>query len=171
MKKLQIILFIRGLPGSGKTTFASFLSQKFKFKVIDPDLFEDLYKKSERSERLRKYELCLAVAKEFLDEGFNIVWCQPWRKLPNLVTTRKSLCKDKNYKTLLLDITIPVNLSWDRSKTKFNNDTALFNAFISKDTPLTHLSNFEILQIDGTKDFKENLNKTIKFLMYNTPNG
>lgn len=163
----QFVMFIRGLPGAGKSTISSKISVINNSVLIDPDLIPNKNSRLAREERLRKYRICLNNAKRATKEGFSVVWAQPWRKIENIQITIRSLNSD-HIKFLLVNINIPVEESWNRSKNRFLNNRKYFDDYTSKF--ITFRNNFEIdsVSINGMGDVKKNIAKITKFLRYNT---
>ena len=168
MNSKIVVLFVRGLPGSGKTTLSKYVSKQFNFNHINPDFFPDLYKKSERNERLRKFDLCVDKVKKSLKDDTSVVWDQPWRKDYNIPKIIVSLKTEFEFIPLILELNIPVETSWKRSLNKFNNRKE-FDDFTSKYLKSPHL--YSCLKINSEDGFEKNSKKLKKFLEYNITHG
>jgi adenylate kinase family enzyme len=139
-KSNVLCLFIRGLPGSGKTTLAKEFSSKYKSAVLDPD--EVPVKNlscSDAQERLKtqKYNYLLNSCVNNLAKSTNVVWSQPWRKTENIKITRDRVASriPSDLSALLIflvaEIYVNKDISRKRSKSKFPN-RAYYENYISK---------------------------------------
>lgn len=177
------IIFLRGLPCSGKSTLAKRLSNLYKWNVISPDninfsnsAFKKLLKQidNEASANLKfiKYLYNLNLAEKYLHDSKNVIWEQPWSKGDGL---KKTIL---NFKTkgiisldecLIINITIPFNISEQRvikryeKKPKSISPQALINDFktIFENEIFFNDLDIKILQIDGQLGIKEIENKII----------
>ena len=168
MNKKTVVLFIRGFPGSGKTTISKHVAQKFDFKHINPDFLPNLYEKSDRRERLRKFDLCAEEVKSSLSDSVSVVWDQPWRKAYNINRVINSLKENYKFKPLIIELTIPIEVSWERSKDKFAHKKE-FDKFVSKYLNLS--INYPKLLINTENDYEKNIQKIEEFLEYNITHG
>ena len=166
MVKTNFLMFIRGLPGAGKSTISNKISAITDSIVVDPDLISDKNNKATHEERFRKYKLCLSKAKKALITGHSVIWTQPWRKIQNILITINNL-NSKDIRFLLVNMKIPTDESWNRSKTKFDNNREKFNNFVTKFTDFHKDFKVDSININGQKDIDENVKKIIKFLGYN----
>ena len=169
MRKSPVLLFIRGLPGSGKSTISETLAKNINGKVIDPDLLKTIGSKSDRSERLRKSTICIEEAKKYINKGYLVIWCQPFRKIQNIKLLTKLLGLTHS-DSVLIEIVIPDELSWKRSKVKFNNDRKLFDDFISKYLRTPSVYEIPTLTLNGEEELSHNVNRVLNFIRYNNGN-
>jgi adenylate kinase family enzyme len=168
MDKKTVVLFIRGFPGSGKTTISKHIVNKYGFKHINPDFIKDLYKKSDRRERLRKFDLCVKQLKIYLDQDTSVVWDQPWRKSYNIKKIISSLKDYFSFYPLIIELKIPAHISWERSKDKFINKEE-FDNYISKYLVINTV--YPKLIINSQEDYDKNITRVDKFLEYNITHG
>ncbi|MFZ2663933.1 MAG: AAA family ATPase [Patescibacteria group bacterium] len=167
MNKYPILILIRGLPGSGKSSISLELVKRMDGKVIDPDLISAIRPKSYRNERLRKFRLCTKNARSYLNKKLNVIWCQPFRKAQNIELVVNSLGMDY-LNSFLVDIKIPLEVSWIRSRNKFFNDREIFNEFVSKCLPIPPEYKIPTLTLNGEDEVSSNVNKVLAFIGYNT---
>ena len=88
-EQAAMLLILRGLPGAGKSTFASYLKKMYGFKVVEADMFmvdEEGKYKFDPSRLKECHQKCRDLVKQYLMEGENIVVCntntQRWEFQP-----------------------------------------------------------------------------------------
>ncbi|KKQ95622.1 MAG: hypothetical protein UV74_C0013G0274 [Candidatus Woesebacteria bacterium GW2011_GWB1_43_14] len=153
------LVFIRGLPGSGKTTVASEMVRLIGIngvELIDPDIID---KDSEDySEFVRKlsqaqpeldpkfflYRYMLFRARCALLEGRSVIWDQPFSLLSGLkhaiVTTESYFQNLSEIQVIIVDLDIDPEESYKRvqdriSKGGHGPDRLTFDSFVSKYQP------------------------------------
>ncbi|MBU0534885.1 ATP-binding protein [Patescibacteria group bacterium] len=168
MSGVQFIVFIRGLPGAGKSTISNKICNITGYVRIDPDLIPDKYNISLHKERMRKYKICLNEAIKSIRNGLSIVWAQPWRKIKNIQLTINRI-NNLNVKPILVNINIPVEESWNRSKNRFYNNRQDFDNYISKFAVFDNNFKIDSVDIEGTEDINTNVDRITKFLRNNVP--
>ena len=174
----SIFIFLRGLPGSGKTSLANMLSQKEGFVVVSPDLISPLEIKNENGIRIKnlKYRHLLDKALVLIKAKHNIVWEQPWRKTKNIPLTieniRSATLKDTdNIKFYVVEIKVNPTLSWKRSKKKFESED-YFKSYISKYKEVDLPNDlFEYIELGGDKPIDEIYKELVSKLRYNSYYG
>ncbi|NMB92003.1 ATP-binding protein [candidate division WWE3 bacterium] len=169
MDKYPILIFVRGLPGSGKSSISLELSKFVNGKIIDPDMLEAKLPKSLRSERLRKFRACVRKTKGYLKEGKNVIWCQPFRK-PQNIELLVNMLERKSSNTFLMDISIPLEVSWIRSKGNFHNERETFDDFVSKYSSIANSCTIPVLKLNGEDKIASNVDKILAFIRYNISN-
>ena len=168
-KNLLFCIFIRGLPGAGKSSLSKAFSTTFKAEILDPDKLNlQPNEKPLKNERLKtfKYRRLLEKCINYLDENTDVVWEQPWRKIVNIERTvnqitNLSIVSTKEIKFLIVEISINKKTSWERSKRKFRNRSQ-FEEYVKKyqDYNLP----FPYLKLDGTKTAPELVLETISWI-------
>jgi predicted kinase len=166
MNKDVFVVFVRGLPGAGKSTVSIELSKRERTVLVDPDFVADKNIRSSRQERLRKYYICLGKCRKALSKGLSVIWSQPWRKLGNIQLTMERL-KESHTNFLLINIEIPIEESWKRSKEKFSGSRKEFNEYIAKFIPLNKTLSIKSITLNGTENSVKNIKIVEKFLRYN----
>jgi len=130
-------MFIRGLPGAGKTTLAKHIEAFFDVVRLDPDEIKlsGLILKGERLKTV-KYRQLLKTCVASINSGNSVVWSQPWRKpenikltADNIVALSKNPIKPPHF--LVVEIDIDKQTSWKRSRNKFSSKSN-FDNYISR---------------------------------------
>lgn len=129
-----LLVFIRGIPGSGKSHLSEYLIQNGiidNCELIDPDsindsnlnymeFFKDQIKNGTNEEVIPwRYNLSLTI--EALLHGKNVIWNQPWTELEGIKTTlervqnalREHDC-EKATIYLIVELLIRPELAWNR---------------------------------------------------------
>jgi adenylate kinase family enzyme len=166
---LLFCIFIRGLPGAGKSSLSSVLSTNFKAEVLDPDkLILPSNEKPPKDERLKtfRYRRLLEKCVNCLNKSTNIIWEQPWRKIINIkktvdMITNVSTTSTEKIEFLVVEISINKLTSWERSKNKFGNRSQ-FEEFVNKYQDYN--LNLPYLKLDGTKSVPEIMLETIVWI-------
>lgn len=96
-----VCFLVRGLPGVGKSTVCRYLSEKYGFVIIDPEintLFRVLlsnlsntfnFLKGNLSERNIYYKFNLWQALHTIKSNKSFVWCQAFTSVDGLIYTKK----------------------------------------------------------------------------------
>lgn len=96
-----VCFLVRGLPGVGKSTVCRYLSKKFGFIIIDPEvntlfyaLVSDLsntfkYLQGNLSKRNLYYKVNLRKALSTLRTNKSFLWCQAFTSLEGLIYTKE----------------------------------------------------------------------------------
>lgn len=151
-------LFIRGLPGSGKTTLAKNVSSVLKFVLLDPDeLHIQELDGTNTGERLKniKYRYLVKNCIETLKNNQNVIWSQPWRKIENIKITVDNInqlipgTKPNNLSFVVAEIVIDKDLSWKRCSRKFDT-RELFNQYVDKYQ--SYNLNLPYIRLDGNQN-------------------
>jgi adenylate kinase family enzyme len=168
-KELLFCIFIRGLPGVGKTSLAKAVSAVHRATILNPD---DLSQSNNlgdlKTARLKvlKYRFLLDRCIEELKNGKNIIWEQPWRKTKNIqitVDNIKKATQRSNFpaKFLVVEICTDKNISWDRSKNKFKT-LDHFEKYINKYQKYN--LKLPYLPLSGSENTAELVNSITKLL-------
>lgn len=93
----QSLIFIRGLPGAGKSTIAKLLAKEIGAKVVNPSLtnledadfnrFCSIRKIGHLEWKNRKYRYNFHQCLNYLKDGKSVIWEQPWLVVEGLVLT------------------------------------------------------------------------------------
>lgn len=171
LDKYELII-IRGLPGSGKSGLAKKIANISDAHIVDPDMLEDIQDKSTKEERARKYKICLDDAIQNLHSNKIVLWCQPWRRMERLLTAMQHVSEalKRDPSKALIDIFIPIEISWLRSKSKFEKNRELFDRYVARNTLIPKDFEIQTLHINGTKSEGKNFELVCKFLGYNVKN-
>jgi shikimate kinase len=174
-----LIIFIRGIPGCGKTTLAKMLVDKRSF-IVDPDNISSnhllKYKSLLKDVRVKylKYRINLKKVINGVRKYDKIFWVQPWRKQSGIVTTIeniKLLTKHSDVKILfiLIEISTSTEVAWKR--TSYNKRRFLyrtkknFNEYCSKYLHSKLL--IRTLRLNGESTLEELVVKSKKFIHNN----
>ena len=70
-----MLLILRGLPGAGKSTFASYLKKMYGFKIVEADqyMMENGVYKFDPKKLKFAHDSCKEAVRQYLMEGENIV--------------------------------------------------------------------------------------------------
>jgi tRNA uridine 5-carbamoylmethylation protein Kti12 len=166
------IIFIRGIPSSGKTTLSLKLSSYFKLEIINPDniafnsefiKFKNLF----RNGRIKniKYKYCLKKAEKLLSEDRNFIWEQPWRNTKGIIKTINYFKKiNKDITLYLIDLLITDDIVWERiKKDKYKNilfkNRKEFDKFVKKHQNLNEIEKkqFNYIPIYSTYDIDKEI--------------
>lgn len=112
------MIFLRGLPGTGKTTLALEIQKRSPEAVVvlDPDLIDyesenyTAFLKSipEGSEKFAPYRFLLNKASKALQEGKEVIWVQAWTKIRGMELAASSLRKiDKEIDIKIVELEVP----------------------------------------------------------------
>ncbi len=168
-----ILLLIRGLPGSGKSTQARFLSEKLgkeKSLLLDPDYIDK--KESEYlefSESLAQKEPDLPVNihpyRYLMNRALNglkfsniVIWNQPFIDLDQMDYTVRKLAKDSNidFETIVVDIETPIEISKQRNRLRIEKgghgpSEEVFDGFVANYKRADSLG-YRWIALDGTQE-------------------
>lgn len=154
------LIFLRGLPGSGKTTLSNYLKELFSLSIYNPDNISiddinriDPFLISFKKDRIKniKYRFILNKVMGDILNHKNILWEQPWRKIENITITIENINKQIKYNQrkslifIIIEILIDKNISWSRSKNKFSSKPE-FIKYISKYQPFNINENYILLE-------------------------
>jgi predicted kinase len=168
------VIFIRGVPGSGKTTLSEHLSSKINGIVIDPDFtalkdpeFQKTVQENTEEGRLKKlkYRHNLKKAKEILETGTHVIWTQPWRKISGLEKTERALSSLKpNF--IYADMDTSIDLCWKRTRRKHGNITKrnYIEKYVNRQEPFLNFSKQRV-KIDGTGSLDKESDKIACFIV------
>ncbi len=181
------IIFIRGLPGSGKSVLARAIAKRIGTEntvVLDPDaidtssapyrkLVDDLRAQSV-DEKFYPYRYLRASAHEAILRNATILWNQAFTSLDGLQKTMKNLSDyaTENGKTLpilVVEVSVEPSTAIERIKMRVKSgghevDEMTFARFVQDyksfvDEP------FNTLQVSGEKSADENASLIVQYLM------
>lgn len=127
------LLFMRGLPGSGKTLLAYGIRDRFpdkSVKIVDPDEighesqeyinFIDKLKSvnPDLEERFFPYRYLMAMAESSLADGGMVIWNQAFTNVNALNRTASKLKNliDNDIQIAILQIEVSPSVAWERVK-------------------------------------------------------
>lgn len=117
------LIFIRGLPGAGKSTLAKRIknNSKEKYSIVEP---ENVNLVSTEKDPIKnknfKYRINLKSCIGYLEEGNNVIWAQPWRKMDGLNRTLDFIFElySNPIELWMIEIAIKPEEAWERAKYK-----------------------------------------------------
>ena len=165
------VLFIRGIPGSGKSTIAKFLSEKIKadILILDPDSIDyqgkaylnhvETMKNQGVDSKLFAYRFLRQQAYDGIEAKKLVIWNQPFSNLEifNKMTKRLydfAKVVGVKLKIIVVEVEIDLELAYSRIKDRikkgghgptrgrFEKFTVELNSF--KNT------NYQVINVDGT---------------------
>lgn len=146
------IIFIRGYPGSGKTTLSKQLKKTYSIGDIDPDrlfLISLLFNKS-RMGQILKYRENLRLARWYLKKNKSFIWEQPWRRIENLENIINQIRREfPHYRLIVIELSLDPEISWERRASSFV-DKPSFSEYLSKYKDLD-IKEVEIFKIDANR--------------------
>lgn len=150
------VIFIRGLPGIGKSELAKELykSNPYRFSIIEPEQI-NLISSTPRAISVKKfkYRINLAECIACLQLGKDVLWAQPWRSAEGLNVTIENIKHylGKNIKFVVLELIDAPTNTWNRSKSRLQIDGYTQDQY-KKDfvegIEKLNLTNAEYLRID-----------------------
>jgi hypothetical protein len=135
------IYFVRGLPGTGKTTLSKRIKKYLDAALLDPDTATLTKVNLPPDTRLKKhkYRLILKKAVAQILKGKTVVWCQPWRKSKNInltVENIKKLSGIKSINTFVIETLPDKPFSFQNSKNQFPSKS-YYSDYADKYVPLS----------------------------------
>ncbi|MBN1162454.1 hypothetical protein JXA34_01780 [Patescibacteria group bacterium] len=164
-----VTVFIRGLPGLGKSTLAHKLSGITNFKIINPDDINTEssdyieFAHSLNVKRLKniKYRYNLHQAINYLLNGINIIWEQPWRKISNISITIENIRNKTPTRYIILEFPLDIDKSWRERENRFSSKQA-FKKYVSKWQPLEENRNTVLVHENiSISDLINRINSTV----------
>lgn len=179
-----MVVFVRGLPGSGKTSLSSMINENLlhgRVEQIDPDLVDknnEAYigfcrelkiTNPEIDEKLYMYRYLLNKAKSSLSEAKIVIWSQPFTGLENFVYTLEQFRNVSSIQIediLIVDIMLDKEIARNRMKKRKENGghgpndeyfDKLANQFQKADT-----LGYNYLCIDTSMGFEEPLGRVLE---------
>jgi dephospho-CoA kinase len=160
-----MLIFIRGLPGSGKTSLANELTKKLTCTIVDPDniknndldftkFCKENYNQAHHKDAILSkkilYRYNFIYAKKQLANNKIVLWVQPWSLLEGIYNTIQRLedcgLSKSTISPLVLDITISYRIALIRvSKRYLENTSYISPASLDRDF-------FDIYQHTNKKD-------------------
>jgi adenylate kinase family enzyme len=127
-----LLILIRGLPGTGKSTVAHDIEAILKDKIVilDPDTIDTESKdfldfsdnlRGKVDEKIFPYRYLLNKGYKALEENKIVIWGQAWTKLWGIKSALKSLReKSPNLKPFVIEIELPLNIAQERINHRVN---------------------------------------------------
>jgi len=118
------VIFVRGYPGAGKSSFAKFILDKFpdKIKLIDPDavIISDSIGDKLLAKK-QKYRFNLNYCISVLNEGLDVIWTQSWRSISGLNITINNIktLYSEDVAFLVVEVTQDKSTCWNNVRNKF----------------------------------------------------
>jgi tRNA uridine 5-carbamoylmethylation protein Kti12 len=118
----RTLIIIRGLPGTGKTTAANYLKNKYSYYIVDPDTIEILeYIKylnnihnlidfiKYHNIKTLKFRINISNASELISNSKKVIWCQMFSSLDGLEYSIRKIRKNTsiNIATKIINIRCP----------------------------------------------------------------
>ncbi len=188
----SFILFVRGLPGSGKSDLTNMLRLDRQWSdvvylnpdEIDPNSneymnFVKTQVGSPGTQDNYKYRILLHKAIDGIRRGKNIVWDQPWSSLWGLNDTlfninyflEKERLGDKvTFTPLVIDVEVPFDVARNRVHRRISlgghgpSDKTLSNFFERFEDSSGLSAEFKTFKIDGTLERETNFTFMLSFI-------
>ena len=121
------LIFIRGIPGAGKSRLAQHIKNTGKntYSIVEPESINLIStEKDPIKKKLFKYRVNLKSCIGYLEEDTNVIWAQPWTKISGINTTIDLVCETYSgpLEILVIDIAIDAEKGWERAQHKLKPD-------------------------------------------------
>jgi predicted kinase len=134
-----LVVFLRGLPGAGKSTLAKLLAPQINAKILEPHIInksavrfiEAKTTEPKTRDKIIQYRLLLDSAINTIKKCENVIWAQPWRKAENIQLTMQKILKMTDAIFLTIELECTPEESWQIRKHRFGSK-AHFNRYIKK---------------------------------------